>query len=61
MTNRNHPPLEQASRGKHDPEQNHAWLIGKGYSPARAMQMVAKKFGQMEQEKEANLGWAWRK
>jgi len=60
MTNRNHPPLEKAGKAKQDPEQYHAWLIGKGYSPARAMQMVAKKFGQLEQDKEAKPGWAWR-
>lgn len=62
MSDRNHRPLEKAVKGKQqDPEEYHAWLIGKGYSPAKAMQKVAEKFGQVEQEKEAKAGWAWRK
>ncbi len=60
MAHRNHRPLEKAGRGKHDPEQYHAWLLGKGYSPRKAMEMVAKKFGQEEQAREASTGWAWR-
>ncbi len=61
MTNRNHRPLEKAGRGKQqDPDSYHAWLIGTGYSPAKAMQMVASKFGQNDQEREGQPGWAWR-
>lgn len=61
MAKRNNPALEKAKVARQqDPEGYHAWLIGKGYSPAKAMQKVAEKFGQVEQERQPRTGWAWK-
>lgn len=46
--------------GSGDPDGYHAWLIGKGYAPAKAMRMVAEKFGQIDEPNEPKLGWAWK-
>jgi len=43
-----------------DPEMYHAWLLGKGYSAASAMRMVAAKFEHKQVKREPDLRGFWK-
>jgi len=43
-----------------DPDMYHAWLLGKGYSAASAMRMVAAKFEQKQAKKDPDLRGFWK-
>lgn len=36
------------------------WLIGRGFSAARALKMVDAKYGKVVGKREPSLGWAWK-
>lgn len=44
---------------KPDPDGYYCWLIGKGYSSAKALKMVDAKFNKQD-KKDKDLGWAWK-